>query len=429
MTDVTTSQLARAVSVVALLAAVVTTPGGSVAAASAGAERTAGSGTGRQIDVHRWSTDTAWRSGERGGVVVAGGAVRIGTPVGTRVYRDPYGDGTARHYDLARWTSPWVAPGFGLSELIASWNGATPPGTWLEVAARGRLRSGATGSWDVLGRWADSDRTFHRTSLGAQSDDYSSVNVDTLTANGDHRYQRWQLRVTLLRRAGTTRTPTVTSLGAVASRLPDRNDVATSSTGVRQRIELDVPRYSQMIHRGEYPQWGGGGQVWCSPTSTTMVLRYWGRGPTPRQYAWVDDSYADPEVDHAARYTWDYGYDGAGNWPFNTAYAGTFGLDAFVTRLPSLRAAEAYIRAGIPLVASIAFGPGELDGAPIDSTAGHLLVIRGFTARGNVIVNDPAAERTRGVRRVYDRGQFEDAWIPTTGGTTYVIRAPGTPLP
>ena len=373
------------------------------------------------IDVHRWSTDSAWGSGDRDGVVVSGGAVRIGTPVATRVYRDPYGDGKRRHYDLARWTSPWVAPGFGLDELIASWNATTPRGTWLEVTARGRLRDGATGSWDVLGRWADPDRTFHRTSLGTQPDDYSGVNVDTLTTNGNRRYQRWQLRVTLLRLAGTARTPRVTSLGAVASRLPNRDDVATSATGIRERIELDVPRYSQMIHKGEYPQWGGG-EVWCSPTSTTMVLRFWDKGPSPRQYAWVDDSYADPEVDHAARHTFDYRYDGAGNWPFNTAYAGTFGLDAYVTRLRSLRAAEPYIRAGIPLVASIAFGPGELDGAPIASTAGHLLVIRGFTARGDVIVNDPAAERNRGVRRVYDRGQFEDAWIPTTGGTAYVIR-------
>lgn len=34
--------------------------------------------------------------------------------------------------------------------------------------------------------------------------------------------------------------------------------------------------------------------------------------------------------------TWDYEYEGSGNWPFNTAYAGSFsGIDARVTRLHS----------------------------------------------------------------------------------------------
>ena len=381
------------------------------------------------IAVHRWTTDAAWRNGDRAGVAVRDGAIRIARPVGSRTYRDPYGDGRTRHYDVARWTSPWVPPGFGLDELIASWNATTPPGTWLEVQVRGRLGSGRTGSWDVLGRWADTDRTFHRTSAGAQPDDFSSVNVDTLRTDGRHRYASWQLRVTLLRLVGTARTPTVTSLGAVASRLPDRDDVATSRTGVHRRIALDVPRYSQMIHKGEYPKWDGGGEAWCSPTSTSMVLAYWRTGPSPKQYAWVDDSYAQPWIDYAARHTFDYRYDGTGNWPFNTAYAGTFGLDAYVTRLRSLRQAEGYLRAGIPLVASIAFGQGELDGTPIGSSAGHLLVIRGFTADGDVLVNDPAAQRASGVRRTYARGQFEDAWIPTTGGVAYVIRPPGTPLP
>ena len=77
--------------------------------------------------------------------------------------------------------------------------------------------------------------------------------------------------------------------------------------------------------------------------------------------------------------TYDYDYDGAGNWPFNTAYAARLAGKAFVTRLRSLREAERFIVAGIPVVASISFGRGELDGAPISSTNGHLLVIVGFT--------------------------------------------------
>ncbi len=191
--------------------------------------------------------------------------------------------------------------------------------------------------------------------------------------------------------------------------------------------ELAVPMSSQMIHKGEYPEWGGGGEAWCSPTSTSMVMRYFGKGPTAADYAWT--SFQDGFVDHAARYTFDYAYDGTGNWPFNTAYAARHSLDAFVTRLYTLRDAEAFINAGIPLVASIAFGKGELDGAPISSTPGHLVVIRGFTSAGSVIVNDPAASKNSTVRRVYNRAQFEKAWQRGSGGVVYVIRPdqPGAP--
>jgi Peptidase_C39 like family len=376
----------------------------------------------RRIDLRRWSTGDAWRAGHREGVRVRDGALRIAHRIGTRRYTDPWGDDRPHRYGFARWTSPWVRPGFGLTELIASWNAATPPRTWIEVAARGRTPTGRTGSWDVLGRWAGGDRTFHRASAGRQRDDSSWVNVDTLVTDRGRRYAAWQLRLTLLRRIGTSGSPTVRSAGAVASRVPRGGSVHASATTMRRTVELDVPRWSQMVHRGEYPEYDGGGRAWCSPTSVAMVLGYWHRLPKPRQYAWVDDSYRQPWVDHGARFSYDYRYEGAGNWPFNTAYAGTLGVDAYVTRLRSLRAAERFIRRGIPLVASIAFGGGELDGAPLQSTAGHLLVIRGFTRDGRVIANDPAAERARGVRRVYKRGQFENAWLPTTGGTVYVLR-------
>jgi hypothetical protein len=46
-----------------------------------------------------------------------------------------------------------------------------------------------------------------------------------------------------------------------------------------------------------------------------------------------------------------------------------------------------------------------------------------------VVVNDPAATTRTGVRRTYDRGQFENVWLPTSGGTVYVIHDAARPLP
>jgi len=53
-------------------------------------------------------------------------------------------------------------------------------------------------------------------------------------------------------------------------------------------------------------------------------------------------------------------------------------------------------------------------------------VIGGFTSTGNVIAYDPASDDDSAVRHVYDRGQFERAWIPASGGIVYVIRSAGT---
>ena len=357
---------------------------------------------------------------------VSDGGVRIGTRPDRVAYDDPYGVGGAVAYDRGRWFSPWVRPGAGFVQLVASYTARTPVGTFIEISARARTSGGSISSWDSLGRWASHDRGFHRMSRTDQPDDVAWVDVDTLVAQPGLRLTRWQLRVSLLRRTGSGRTPVLTSVGAVASAAPSAR--TTSSPGTAAGTVLAVPRYSQEIHAGEYPQYNGGGEAWCSPTSTTMVLSYWNRGPTPRQYSWVNSSYTDPEVDYAARYTFAWGYDGTGMWPFNTAYAARFGVDGFVTRLRSLRQAELFIRAGIPLVASVSFGRGELDGAPISSTAGHLLVIRGFTDTGAVVVNDPAAPTNRTVRRVYKRGQFENAWSDK-GGVVYVIRPASVPLP
>ena len=137
-------------------------------------------------------------------------------------------------------------------------------------------------------------------------------------------------------------------------------------------------------------------------------------------------AYTDPQVDFAARGTYDWHYLGTGNWPFNAAYAGTRGLNAFVTRLRSLAEAERFIAAGIPLVASI---NGRLPGFFFGKTSGHLLTIVGFTASGDVISNDPAVPTDAAVHKTYGRADFEQVWLGGSGGIVYVIYPSGTALP
>jgi hypothetical protein len=389
----------------------------------------------RDITYSAWTSTADFSAGTHDGTTVTDDTLTFGTSTGTTSYVDPFGDGSAKSYDHVSWTSPEVSPGFGLTELVASWDATTPAGTWIEVAMSGRSDLGTTTKWYVMGRWNNGDDTtagdIHRTSVPNQADATGNIAVDTFVAGSGRYLDRWRLKVTLYRLAGTTQAPVLRSVGAMASRLPTDKKVPVSPSGGAWGQVLDVPTYSQETHIGQYPQWDGGGEAWCSATSTAMVLDYYGAGPTAAETAWVDPAYSDPQVDHAARSVFDYDYDGAGNWPFNTAYAGTRGLDSFVTRLRSLTEAEQFIKAGIPLVASLSFTKNELPGAGY-GTNGHLMVIVGFTANGDVVVNDPASHLIKSndqVRTVYDRQAFENAWIPHSGGLVYVIHPTSQALP
>jgi Peptidase_C39 like family len=382
----------------------------------------------RNITYREWTSDADFATGASDGVAVGAGSLTIGSAAGTTTYTDPFGTAGPRSYDFATWTSPTVAGGFAATEAVPSWNATTPGGTWLQVDLRGTTEAGTTTKWYILGRWAAGDTEIHRTSVSLQGDADGFIAIDTFVAADGHALTSYQLRVTLYRPAATTETPTLRSVGAMASALPapKRKPVVAPGTGVART--LAVPQYSQEIHIGEYPEFDGGGEAWCSPTSTSMVLSYWGSGPTEDDYAWVDPSFADPWVDHAARMTYDYNYQGAGNWPFNTAYASTFGMDGFVTRLRSMDEVEQFIGAGIPLVLSLAMKKNEVPGAGY-STNGHLLVVVGFTADGDAVINDPFAPTNADVRKVFSRAEFENAWLNTSGGIVYVMRPAGRALP
>ncbi|MFE0105961.1 peptidase C39 family protein [Streptomyces sp. NPDC059009] len=392
----------------------------------------------RHIDNRFWTSQPDWSAGTAAGTRVVAGArpgVVIGEPAGTTDYTDPH-TGKKATWEYARWTSPVHRSTVPATEVVASWNARTPAGTWLQVELQGTYGDQAVTPWYVMGRWTsgdDKETDIRRTSVDDQTDGKSSIYTDTFSIDDPAtglRLVSYRLRLTLYRRPGSTATPTVWRLGAMASAVPDRFTVPASAPGLAK--ELKVPRYSQEIHAGQYPEYDNGGEAWCSPTSSQMIIEYWGRKPTPADLAWVDPSYADPQVCHAARFTFDYQYNGCGNWPFNAAYAATYkDLQGVVTRLASLTELESLIAAGIPAITSQSFLKEELTGAGY-GTAGHLMTVIGFTAAGDVIANDPASPSDPAVRRVYKRREWENIWLRTkrknaqgkvvsgTGGVCYL---------
>lgn len=389
------------------------------------------------VDNRAWTTYADWCSGEAAGTQVLPGrrpGLVIARPAGRVDYADPHTRKTAT-WEYATWTSPVHRSPVPATEVIAHWNARTPAGTWLQVELLGVYSDGAATPAYVLGRWTagDGDADIRRTSVDDQKDGRSTVYTDTFAiddAASGLRLASYRLRLTLYRTPGTRLTPTVWRLGAMASDVPDRFTVPASTPAYAG--ELVVPRYSQEIHKGQYPQYDNGGEAWCSPTSSQMIVEYWGRRPSAADLAWVDPAFADPQVCHAARYTYDYQYGGCGNWPFNAAYAATYrDMSAAVTRLQSLTDLERLIRAGIPAITSQSFLRSELTGAGY-GTSGHLMTVIGFTADGDVIANDPASPSDAEVRRVYRRREWENIWLRTkrynasgkvvsgTGGVCYL---------
>ena len=306
--------------------------------------------------------------------------------------------------------SPVTTSSHGFAEAITSWNADTPSGTWIEVQLRAQVDGRFTKFYN-LGIWAEDSSTVQRHSVRAQGDADGHVAVDTVVLDKKLTGDAFQLKLRLFS-AVPGAVPTVAnSFVALSSTLEKIRSTPAGDPALWDRV-LPVPECSQMV----YPD---GGNVWCSPTSTSMVMAYWAGDTGP----------CEPRVRAAVEGVWDRVYDGGGNWIFNTAYAATAGLEAHVARFTSLADAEPWIAAGVPVVMSYYWKRNSLEGAPIPTSDGHLAVLVGFDAAGNPIVNDPAAAADGEVQRTYLRSEIEDLWVAKSGGTAYLIHPAGHPVP
>lgn len=403
--------------------------------------------TPKFVTLQSWTSHGDWRAGDAEGTRATRGsrpALAFDTPKGTTEYRDPHTKKTAT-WEYATWTAHHHEPEQPASEIVLSWNAHTPAGTWLRAELCAAYTDGGHTPWYTMGVWTagDGKDVPRRTSVDEQKDGKSSVSTDTLAIDdldGERRFAGYRVRLTLLRAPGSDARPKVWRLNAMSSDVPRRFEVPASEPGLDRGVELSAPSFSQDIHKGQYPEYDGGGEAWCSPTSSAMIIKYWGRGPSREDMSWINPKYKDPEVCQAARFTYDSQYEGCGNWPFNAAYAATYpGMEAVVTRLGSVNDVECLVAAGIPVITSVSFIESELDGAGY-GTSGHLMTIVGFTDDGDVIAHDPASEDDEAVRHVYKRRQWENIWLRTkrrdekgkvtsaTGGVCYVY-FPHDPAP
>jgi hypothetical protein len=285
--------------------------------------------------------------------------------------------------------SPEIKSGIPWNELIVSWNVESPPGSFVKVEASAISAGHATKFYD-LADWSIDNKVFPRSSARNQKDADGSVRTDTLVLT--HPADAVQLRVTL---GGTDDSrPALKFLGASFS----NTKVATATQPPNHAAWGKVVPTPERSQHG-YP----GANGWCSPAALSMALARWSEI--------LNRPEMDLTVPRVAADVYDAGYDGTGNWAFNTAFAGGFsGMKSYVTRFDDLAEVEEWIAAGIPVILSGRWDwlrPGRLPDA-----AGHLIVCVGFTENGDVIANDPAAHLDRGqtLRQIYKREDVMRSW-------------------
>jgi hypothetical protein len=259
---------------------------------------------------------------------------------------------------------------------VISWNTLAPSGT-LRFRV---LRAGTPASaWYDYAQWQPSGRK----SFSPQSDrDGIGVDVDVLGA--EQPFDGIELFGEDL------------DFNLLAFAAPQRPEPSLPYS--REAMILDVPARTQYVREEE--------RGWCSAASLSMVNAYHG---------------IDRPVEETAFAVIDRAYNGTGNWAFNTAFSGSLGLRAVVAYLQNLDQAAQLIERNVPVIISYSWREGELPGAPLPHSDGHLVVLRGFTENGDCAINDPAAP---GVSVVYPRRAIEAIW-QRNNGVAYVIAPAG----
>ena len=97
-------------------------------------------------------------------------------------------------------------------------------------------------------------------------------------------------------------------------------------------------------------------------------------------------------------------------------------MAGYLLRFPDWTAATWCLEQGLPVIASVRYAKGELSGAAVAETPGHLLVLTGVDG-DEALVNDPAAASAGSVPRRYRADELARVWLERTG-IGYVLFPP-----
>ncbi len=258
-----------------------------------------------------------------------------------------------------------------MKSVVASWGALSSETATVEIEVRIRV-NGKWSRYFSYGAWG----------LGLQNkpmttntnDGIAKISTDEIIVQGGKTAEAIQYRVTL-RRDNIYSESAKLSFVALAIEYDDY-EYKVNVSSLPERVEYIVPKLNQNV----VPVIGNS---ICSPTSSTMLLKY--KGHSFIEY----DEYENRYIANLAK---DYGNEIFGNWVYCTVIMTAYGEKAYVMRMYSIDELKMHLAKVGPVALSV---KGKMDAYNTDNsytTNGHLLVCQGYYEKNGqtiFICNDP----------------------------------------
>jgi hypothetical protein len=252
-------------------------------------------------------------------------------------------------------------------ELILSWNGERPEGTWTFYVS---LQSD---SWLKLATWSKEDQSTFQGSATFSRNEQDIIFSDKLCTSFKVRVEGEELHKLHTLHA------CVSNTALYRCNLPSQElpSICLENIPLQSQQVLPHPRHKEL----------------CSPTSTSIVLSFFLKKTV------------DPL--QLAKQAYDFGFDIYGNWIFNIAEAyNQSKISCWVERLSGFEELHQKLLQKIPVVVSV---KGVIPGAAKEYPQGHLICIIGYD-KGKVFCVDPAFSSNEQTYRSYRLEDFLNAW-------------------
>jgi hypothetical protein len=288
------------------------------------------------------------------------------------------------------YTSPVIALACPAQQIIPSWNILCAPEEGWQVQLQVKNVAGETSPWFYLG--SDGQTVFSGEKIGKCP--WAKVAIDAIILEKPAMTVQYRVIFQGLRSSPFLK------LFALASRhAPPVIDDDPDQDLMGKMMPIPVRCRSQCVEAKNIAS-----RI-CCPTSTSMVLEFLGVN-LPTAYV--------------AAMLYNRENDIYGIWWGPPQLACQLGFKGWTRIFSSWKDVQQVLAGGQPIIASISFGKGELKGAPVSSTKGHIVVVTGFDEEGRVLVNDPAGKNAEACRIAYDRLEFAKAWFGH-GGVAMII--------